>query len=338
MQGFRDREKNRQVALKPSLFSAAAQADGRYGQHAYPFCLGGTLPGENLYDGIRDAAIRYFRERKIGWHRGERESVPSDLPNRHLCCSQSMCVNTLFPLMEDPRTLSVLLVNLGYPCIEPLRFNPDSDAFIEPGYVAFEWIGLHNYLRELSRGRVAPDLQRTRGAGFTSADFAFRFKRADHRVQIVLGEWKYTEHYHARSIRFSRPGTDRLRIYHSALTAIDCPIDYRQAGADALFYDPFDQMMRLQLLAHAIEHTQELEADIVSVLHVVPSANRELLDRITSPKLKPLGRSVHDVWRAMVNEDKFKAVHAEDVLANLLGTIPNRQWTAYMQARYGAMI
>src|ERR1022692_4720398 len=114
MQGFRDLEKTRQTALKPALFSAAAQADGRYGQHTYPFCLGGTLPGENLYDGIRIAAIKYFRERKIGWHRGERESVANDLPNRHLCCSQSMCVNALFPLMEDPVTLFELLDRLGY--------------------------------------------------------------------------------------------------------------------------------------------------------------------------------------------------------------------------------
>jgi hypothetical protein len=299
--------------------------------------LGDGSSGENLFAGFRQSAIDYFRQRNISWHGGTGTPMGPRLPSRHLCCSQSMCVNTLFALMEAPASLSALLHDLGYPVLEPLRFNPGGAYFIEPGYVAFEWIGLRNYLCEKSRGGIAPEVQRTRGSGFTSADFAFRFKRTDHRIQIVLGEWKYTEMYSSESIRVSGHGTDRFEIYRAALKAADCPIDYHTVGVDALFYEPFDQMMRLQLLAHAMERARELNADIVSVLHIVPSANRDLLDTITSTKLKPLGRTIHDVWRAMVDDRNFSAVHAEYVLAHLLEDIPDQRWADYMRVRYAPM-
>lgn len=41
---------------------------------------------------------------------------------------------------------------------------------------------------------------RTRGANYTSADFAFRFRRNDDQIQLVLGEWKYTEEYRSNDL------------------------------------------------------------------------------------------------------------------------------------------
>lgn len=338
MVNFRDREKARQTVLKQNraLFSGEAQGDGSYGGNRYSFCLGGSVPGENLYSGIRGPAIEYFKQRKIDWHGGEQREVPCDLPSRHLCCSQSMCVNSLFPLREEPDLLVNVLTRLDYPVLEPLPFNPDGDCFNEPGYVAFEWIGLRNYLNERSRGRIASDLGRTRGVGFTSADFAIRFKRTDGQVQIVLGEWKYTECYGDRSIQRSKSGTNRLNIYKDSLTAPDCPVKWANVGVESLFFEPFDQMMRMQLLARAMERAGELSATIVSVLHVAPSANRELMLGVASP-LKPIGRDIHEVWTALVHRERFKGVDTQRVVGLLTEHTVRREWADYMRIRYGAM-
>ena len=94
--------------------------------------------------------------------------------------------------------------------------------------VAFEWIGERNYLGELRRGEVAPDDGRIRGANFTSLDFCVRFRRSDGRIQLVAGEWKYTEYYaKGVDLRYSRSRsrTDRLdHIYREHLVKADCQI------------------------------------------------------------------------------------------------------------------
>ena len=164
----------------------------------------GVLGGESLLR-IREAALQYFADREIGWHDAE-----GDRPSNHLCCSQSCCVNFWFSFVRSPQELGVVLRELGLDVAEVLPV--EADCALADGsrpFVAFEWIGTHNYLGESSRGKKAPDDGRTRGAGFTSLDFLVRFRRGDGRVQVVVGEWKYTEHYRPGvSLRYSRSGRD----------------------------------------------------------------------------------------------------------------------------------
>ena len=81
-------------------------------------------------------------------------------------------------------------------------------------------------------------------------------------------------------IRISRYGTDRLDIYRPSLEAPGCQIALNGASKEALFFDPFDQLMRQQLLCSAMEREGEMGADVVSLLHIVPAANREFLGRV----------------------------------------------------------
>lgn len=96
---FRDREKTRYLQLKNELFSPAAQFHGVYRGSARDFCLGEGRSDENLYAGIRAAAIGYFAERKTPWHDG---AGGRTRPSSHLWCSQSCCVNFLFPSPIGP--------------------------------------------------------------------------------------------------------------------------------------------------------------------------------------------------------------------------------------------
>lgn len=353
---YRDREKARYASIKHSLFSPAACAPGIYPPPAKKprdppraasrprdFCLGPGCESENLLPAVRNAAIAYFDYRKIRWHdaadRGRKPIGPS-WPSGHLCCSQSAAVNIWFGYQTRPDQLGAALRKLGLPVKEVLPFALDAVRGSPAGCVAFEWIGERNYLSERSGGRVARDDGRSRGQNFTSADFAFRFRREDGRVEIVLGEWKYTENYsHGVSKRLStsKSKTDRLGIYapaeanlaatgHSQLRLGDRPLAN-------LMYDPFDQLMRLQLLSSAMERAREMQADIVSVMHVVPRVNTEFVERITAPSLE--GSSVHTVWQGLAAPGRFRGIYAEDLLPALRANPPREQWGEDVLARYG---
>jgi hypothetical protein len=340
---YRDDEKARLVPLKEQLFSAAACTPGRYAgtERDYPYCLDKEHSAENLHVSIRSEAIRSFADRDIDWHDGIRERGSPMQPSNHLCCSQSFCVNTWFPFVRAPAQLKQVLMDLGFDVEEVLPFDADeASGGGAVGYLAFEWIGQRNYLRERKSGAIAPDWGRNRGKGFTSADVAIRFRRKDGKIQIVLLEWKYTERYGTRSLRYSGSGTDRLDdIYRPELTHGGCPVRL-PAGVDrsALFFDPFDQMMRLQLLAAAMERSREMGADVVSFAHATPAENHELNGNITSAALQAAGMtgSIHEVWRSLVPGDRFAALHTEDVVAAAVRHASEPTWATWMETRYGA--
>ncbi len=302
---FREGEKMRLVPLKPTLFSERACRSGMYRKARRDFCLHEDFSKENPEAGIREAALAYFEDRAIGWHDGKGNG-----PSNHLCCSQSCCVNFWFPFVQAADQLGAVLRGLGYDVTEMLEI--DADCAMRDGtapYVAFEWIGKQNYLGERLRGKVATDDGRTRGANFTSLDFCMRFRRSDGRIQVVAGEWKYTEYYakgvdlrHSRS----RSKTDRLDcIYREHLEKPDCQIA-GDVPFELLFFDPFDQLMRQQLLCTAMERAGEMNADVVTLLHVAPRANGELMQRVTSEALDSFGSDIHAIWAALTRPGRFK--------------------------------
>ncbi len=322
MSTFRDQEKLRYIAVKqtgqPPLFTAAAREPGMYRGLARPFCLPPEHAAENLAPAIRQPAIAYFRAHGIHWHDG-----CGDGPSNHLCSSQVLCVNFLFPFRDQPEALAELLRPIFPGLAQMLPVEDD-------GYVAFEWIGLRNYLNE----RVALGSRRTRGANSTSADAAVLFERDDGRRQMVLIEWKYTERYSGGLIRFSAHNTDRLAIYAPFLDRPDCPIRLPVAiSRDAIFVSPFDQLMRLQLLAHEMERAHELGADVVSVLHLAPVRNYEL-GRVTSEALQELGWSVAEVWTQLVHPPNRFASCSIEQLWPAAARHPLGLWQDYMRARY----
>lgn len=151
MKSFRDSEKQRLIPIMKNLFSPAAIAQPGYMKkynHSYPFCLVDSYADENLHSFIRTDAIRYFQTRNIQWHDGTNGN-----PSNHLCCSQSFCINALFPFQSRPDKLKELLLEIGYPVEEVLPIGPDS-CNNTLSYLAFEWIGAKNYLNELSGGKL----------------------------------------------------------------------------------------------------------------------------------------------------------------------------------------
>jgi len=323
---FLESEKIRYANLKVKspFFSKTARKDGIYHDKHRPFCLPVDCAEENLFFEIRQNALEYFDNYKIKWH-DRREKDNLKLSN-HLCDSQICCVNFLFPFAQKPDILADFL-RLIFPNLQKMLPMENNQ------YVVFEWIGLKNYLGE----RTPKSGKRTRGANFTSADAAVMFKRIDGKQQMVLIEWKYTESYRKVNLKYSKSGTDRTKTYKPFYEKNDCPL-YKKIlpSFDALFYEPFYQFMRQQLLAHEMEKARELENDVVSVLHIAPARNTDF-HRITSHELSKLGETAIDVWkRLMKTEDRFISISTERLFYNLFtNKLPEMQiWSDYICERY----
>jgi len=320
---FLEAEKRRQAEFKIAspYFQDNARADGLFKRNFYPFCLPLNCADQNLFQEIRSAAEDYFAANGIKWHQGQGMH-----PSNHLCDSQVACANFLFPFASRPGAL-VELVRPFFPTItEALT--------VEAGlYVAFEWIGQQNYLGE----KVALGGARTRGAHFTSADAAVMFERKDGCRQMVLIEWKYTESYGLTPLHTSKSGTSRTGIYRHLYELDDCPLnkDLLPDVFGAMFYEPFYQLMRQQLLAREMERAHELGADIVTNLHISPAHNFDF-HRVTSPTLKTLGNSVIEVWQKLVKPaDKFVSIDTEALFSNFpTERFGMDQWWDYVSKRY----
>jgi len=319
---FLESEKLHQTAFKASApyFSQAARAEGHYRTKDRPFCLPLAHAEENLYPAIRDSARDYFARFEIEWHHGRKPN-----PSNHMCDSQVCCVNFLYPFADQPRSLAALLRPL-YPTLGKMLPMENGQ------YVAFEWIGQENYLGEVSRGDV-----RTRGALFTSADAAVLFQHTDGRRQIVLIEWKYCESYGRTDLCVAKSGADRTAIYRHLYEPDDRPLRKELLPSfEALFYEPFYQLMRQQFLAHEMERARELDADIVSLLHIAPAHNHDFC-RVTSPALEPLGDSPTGIWRTLTEgTDRFISASTEQLFGPLTAEqMPELQdWLTYIRARY----
>ena len=320
---FLETEKVQQAGFRASspYFSAAARNDGSYRGKDRSFCLPLECAEENLFLGIREAARTYFHTHSIQWHDGRNGN-----PSNHLCSSQVCCVNFLFPFANRPEALAIVL--------RPIFPTIDHVVPIEDGqYVAFEWIGCANYLNE----RLPHSGRRVRGANCTSADAAVMFKRTDGKHQIVIIEWKYTECYGGAPLKVAKSGTDRTLIYEKVFHREDCPLDKDLLPSfESLFFEPFYQFMRQQLLAHEMEAAREKGADVVSVLHLSPACNRDFC-RVTSPELETLGDTASSIWKRLVRpSNRFIGISIEELFGRLSARdIPGMaEWLDYLHARY----
>jgi len=292
------------------------------------FCLHEEYTEENLETTLRGRALEQFNKNNIYWYK-----QVGDKPTGHLCSSQVFCVNALAGYHDKPELLKKALHGLGYDVKEVLPIFEKSG---ERPYVAFEWIGEQNYLGERKGGGVAKN--RMRGEYFTSADFIVRFVRTDGKIQIVLGEWKYTESYKGEYLQFSSSGADRVAIYRNAINAPNSHITLPSiVSVEVLFYEPFYQMMRLHLLASAMQGAREMDADVVTVLYVSPIANSDFEYCVRFTPLAKITNSVFKAWHALIKPGMFHSVYTEQFLSILMNCAPNMTWASYMDIRYAPM-
>lgn len=295
---YNTEEKFRAVSWKRStstLSDSAREAapyvgkEGKPGHKPYDFCLPPEHAALSLLPEVRDSALALFAELEIPWHAGIDGG-----PSNHLLSSQVQCVNALGQMVDQPERIVMAfgdLLGIG----EVLQ--------IEPGrYLTFEYIGPTDFFGE------APTGSRIRGAHCTSVDAAFLHRTLDGLVELVLVEWKYTESYPTRR---PDPKKDAVRFkrYGEAFADLAGPVFDNLLTFEHILDEPFYQLVRQQLLAHALEQAGAEGAARVRVVHVLPPDNGAYQESLARTEHLVLGATVSEVWKKLLRRpDRFLSV------------------------------
>jgi hypothetical protein len=262
---------------------------------------------------------------RIEWHRHR----------NHALSSQVCCLNFLAPLARQPKVLAVVVESaLDLSGVEMRPTSRDVEG--RPRFVEFEWIGEADHLGEWP-AYGSP----TRGANATSADAFIRFSASGHDMAALI-EWKYTESYGAPLADAGGPGRGhdtRRRRYAGRLFSPDGPLRPDLGlSLDDLFWEPFYQLARQQMLACRMEKARESGAEEVVVLHLSPAGNHALR-RVTSPALKRFGNDAFKVFSDLLaNPRRFRACTIERAFATALikagRDSQGQAWASYLLDRY----
>jgi hypothetical protein len=295
-----NREKARQIRWKhatPHLSSEAKQP-GFFRGKPRMFCLPPECADENLFEGIRKEALEYFAKHKIHWHLSPGDGLPSN----HLCSSQVLMVNLLFPFIHDREALKVLFQQV-YPDIDTIL--PIEE---EGQYLAFEWTPPKDLLKEATRGSKTL----RRGMANTSIDFAFLYRNRKNQTVMVLGECKYTEPVVKTNIT-PEDASKRLEPYLHLITEENSPFIIGVKDHCTLFgSDEFYQLFRQQLLAVVIEKEYSERVDRVGLLHLyMPDTGVQGREGLRE---EPYG-----LWRSILKEENNFSGNVINQLVN-----PNR--------------
>lgn len=301
---YADDEKEKAVDRRTDLF--CDPGGGVFRKQERDFVL--TDPTLNLWCGIRDDALNYFREHDITWWMGGTENQPTG----HLLSSQIACLNHLYLLRQREDAATAVLQNLD-PDIEEAQY-------LEDGYVGFEVIGRENYLGERSH---------TRGANATSIDAVMVGRKPSGKNLLIAIEWKYTESYSEED----KYVPERARVYDGLLNEEDSPVS--TADVSALYYEPFYQLMRQTLLASKMVAAGEYDCDDYLHVHVIPRGNSKLRETITSPPLRTAGTNMSQAWKSALKEpSRYVVLTPQEFLQPAGESNDTRSIMNYLSKRY----
>jgi hypothetical protein len=301
----------------PTLPEGARKPGPYRGGGPYDFCLPTEFAVYNLLPDARAEGLSRFMAAGIPWHQGR-----AGIPSTHLLSSQVQCVNALAPMIRDGESLKQFFGGV----LDIATVLPFGDLAFDPeDLMVFEWVGLDNYLGEWS-GKLP-----TRGANVTSTDAAIRYETSDGSVEVALVEWKYTEEYHGK--RLNKERTTKVRMPRYRERFLSGPYRTDRIQYEDLFVEPLYQMMRQQLLAHAMEEAHELGAERVRVVYAAPSRNSELRTSLLDVhKAATASDDLIDVWQGMLRDDFADRFHYLDTAALVAPAAPTSE---EFRTRYG---
>lgn len=300
---YREDQRKKAVKSRASLFRDPGS--GIFYRKERDFVL--KDPSLNLWDGIREDALAYFKANKIKWWMGQGED-----PTGHLLSSQVACLNHLYFARQRQDVATALLKRLDPSIKEALT--------VTSGFVEFEYIGSKQLLKEKAF---------TRGANCTSIDAVMLGITTSGKRILFLIEWKYTENYEVENLYVP----ERAKVYDELIKKADSPFA-PGINPQSFYYEPFYQMMRQTLLGGLFESTRELGCDQCLNVHVIPKDNKELTLNITSPTLR--GRDIHTTWKSLLKvPDKYLVIDPVMLCAEAAKLGDAKSWSSYLNKRYG---
>ena len=298
---------------------------GENGTVPLPFILRKEDADKNLYPGIRDEAINYFKKYDIDWW-GDAESDGKHVSG-HLMSSQLACINHLFPIRRnDTAVLAVINSIKGMPA----HFKTVLPAEDDGGFIAFEKVSSRDYLGE---GRLS------RGSFCTSVD-AFIYAVDDNGERWLIPiEWKYTESYDRNDLSTEvvnghDKGKTRLPRYPRLIDSSDQLVSLPDYIGSIYFQEPFYQLMRQTLWAEKTCSSKEetlFPAKHFVHIHVCPKGNTALLGKDYAQVSGKSGMEA--AWREMIKDQSlYHLVDPKELMLPLQGL--NDSLFKYLETRY----
>jgi hypothetical protein len=172
----------------------------------------------------------------------------------------------------------------------------------------------------------------TRGSNCTSVDALIYGKHEDGRKILFPVEWKYTEAYGNDDKASGAKGVTRKGRYTDLINDSDQLKDDRQK---TYYFEPFYQLMRQTLWAKQVvahKGTETIKADDYIHIHVIPSENRDLLQ-----KKYPCsgGSDMETTWRdCLKDQSKYIIVTPQRLLEPLGQEKQYNELMGYLARRY----
>jgi len=223
-----------------------------------PFVLRNSM--NNLYSEIANDSLAYFADNNIVWWSGK-------LTN-HTLSSQVACLNHLFLIRKDKQAVLSVIKQVEPKIIDVCEIETDRKM---RGFIQFEAVSEADYLNEITS---------TRGSNCTSVDALVYGLHEDGRKILFPIEWKYVEAYGNDNKALGEKGITRTKRYTNLINNSE---QLNSNNQNIYYFEPFYQLMRQtlwaeQMIAH--KSTETIKADDYIHIHVIPSQNSELLNKI----------------------------------------------------------
>ena len=280
---------------------------------------------QNLWSGIRQTAVDYFKRKKIKWHK-ERDNLLS---------SQILCVNIFFTLKNHTSLLDGFL----------REFYP---SLAEVTDIDFEYIGKENYFNEPGG----------RGYNRTSTDVSIEWEDTTGKSNLLLIEFKFTEPNFGECSKSGNP--DQQRCDHAELIISSPKTQCYRSEKQRTYWDTilspqgpfivemlrktqycpfrydFYQLMRNQLLAHHITEDKDSGVHFAEFAVCYDDRNKNILN-LSHPidgDSNPLTS-----WKSFLKDkNTFKHFTIQQLLEYIenTDTLPSEleQWRTYLNKRY----
>ncbi len=262
---------------------------------------------KNLYSGIREDAIQYFKQYNISWWKCENKP---DVPSGHLVSSQIHCLNHLFALRKDKYAVKQIIENATNMHFDEI-LTSIIDTKEDDSYISFEFA--YNNDKLLGEN----DEGWKRGTLCTSIDALIR-ARKDNKVWLIPIEWKYTETYQGDD----KTKNKRLERYASLIESSEQLKAPKDGIAHSIYFiEPHYELMRQTLLCEQL--VRNGIADNFIHLIIIPAKHDELRT------------AVENEFIPMLNDTtKFKIVDTIDFLSPIKQNEKYEQLIKYLETRY----
>jgi len=316
MANYRDQEETRQVKLLQADVFSGDCGNGDYGGIPRPFVL--DNPQLNLWEGVRENALRYFKKNRIQWWN---PSADCSQPTGHLLSSQIACLNHLFFIRHREDYATKFLLSHDPEIERAVIFD---NGNYDDGYVEFEFIGSRDnpipvYLNEVK------EYAAVRGTQCTSIDAALLGLTKSGEKRLFLFEWKYTEENKDQNNYDKNP--KRRERYDHLIRDMACFCNW--SDIKALYRGGFYQLMRQTLFGRLAVEKKIYDVSSYKHFLAIPAANTDYRE----PSW--LTNTIENEWKKYLKEpNTFMCITPQKLLCPVIRMSGTDKIANYLQKRY----